>query len=82
MIKVKILFFASMRSLTKKKSQEIELPEDALISDLKVELIKHYPRLERPIKATLAAVNREFANEMTALADGDEVALFSHVSGG
>ena len=82
MITVDVLFFASIRSLLKKKNDQIELPESALVSDLKAELVKRYPDLERAIQATLTAVNQDFSNDETPLEDGDEVAFFSHVSGG
>ncbi len=82
MIKINALFFASIRSLLKKKGDEIELPEKSLIRDLKNELIIRHPELDRAIAASLTAVNHEFANDETELEDGDEVAFFSHVSGG
>lgn len=82
MIKINVLFFASIRSLLKKRGDEIELPEKALIRDLKKELITRHPSLDRAIEASLTAVNHEFAGDETELKDGDEVAFFSHVSGG
>ncbi|MBS1249110.1 MAG: Molybdopterin synthase sulfur carrier subunit [Chloroflexi bacterium] len=82
MIKVNVLFFASIRSLLKKKNAKVELPEGAHVRDLKSEIIAQHPELERAIQAALAAVNHEFSNDETKLEDGDEVAFFSHVSGG
>ena len=82
MIKVNVLFFATMRSFTGAKSAEVELPEGALVKDLKAELIARYPNGKLAIKSMLTAVNYMFSGTETELSDGDEVALFPHVSGG
>ncbi|MEA3341569.1 MAG: MoaD/ThiS family protein [Chloroflexota bacterium] len=82
MIKVNVLFFATMRSLAGKKNEEVELPDGARINDLKDELIARYPDGKLAIKSMLAVINHVFSDAETELADGDEVALFPHVSGG
>ncbi len=82
MIRINVLFFAAMRTLTGKKSEEVELPDAACISGLKDELIARYPDGELIIKSMLASINQVFADADAELSDGDEVALFPHVSGG
>lgn len=81
-MKINVLYFATMRNFTGKRSEEIELPERAFISDLKDQLILRYPDGKLAIQNMLTAVNHVFSDAETELSDGDEVAFFPHVSGG
>jgi molybdopterin converting factor subunit 1 len=80
---IKVLLFATLREIAGgKKSIEVDLPEEATVGDLKVEVARLYPQLTVSMQTVLVAVNREFAFDETVLREGVEVALFPPVSGG
>jgi molybdopterin synthase catalytic subunit len=82
-MKVTVLFFATLRSLSGVKSTVVELPYESRVSDLKMLIGEHFPQVATALAGTtLVAVNREYADDDQVLLNGDEVALFPPVSGG
>jgi molybdopterin converting factor subunit 1 len=82
MMKVKVLFFATIRDIVGEKEIEITLPEGSQVRDLKTALIERYPQAEQAMPTMLTSVNHVFSDGKTELSDGAEVAFFPHVSGG
>ncbi len=82
MMKVKVLFFATIRDIIGEKEIEVELPEGSQVRDLKATLAEEYPQAEKAMPTMLASVNHVFSDGKTELSDGAEVAFFPHVSGG
>ncbi len=69
--------FAGLREQAGTRQRELELPDDARVTDV-------WPALglgEEPA-GLVYAVNRSYAERSTPLADGDEVAVIPPVSGG
>ena len=81
-MRVKILYFARFRDLTKTREEYVDLPESATIADLRTLLEQRHLGLGRAMETALSAVNRDFAFPDTILKEGDEVAFFPPVSGG
>ncbi len=81
-MRVRVLFFATLRERTGLREDELDLPEGALVADLRDAVAKRHPDAARALPTALAAVNREFAFPEEELHEGDEVALFPPVSGG
>jgi molybdopterin synthase catalytic subunit len=81
-MRIKILYFARFRDLTKTRQEYVELPEGATIADLRSFLEQRHLDLGRAMETALSAVNRDFAFPNTVLKEGDEVAFFPPVSGG
>jgi molybdopterin synthase catalytic subunit len=61
---------------------ELEMPEGAIVEDLKRELAERFPNLKEALPTALVAINRDFAFDDESLIDGAEVAFFPPVSGG
>lgn len=80
-MKVRVRMFASLRERTGTASTDAELPQEATVADLLLELQKRFPALEGCGRVAYA-VNSEYAKLEHPLADGDEVALIPPVSGG
>ena len=79
---VNLLYFGVLKEMFGGERDAVELPEGARIADL-LDLLRLRPRFHPNAFQSLAvAVNREYAQSHTALADGDEVALLPPVSGG
>jgi len=82
-MKVTVLFFATFRSLTGIKSEEIVLPPESRVSDLKLAVGERFPQTVPSLgDYVLVSVNREYALDDQIIPEGAEVALFPPVSGG
>ena len=81
-IRVEVLYFATLRSLTGIRQEAISVPAGATVGDLRQQLAQRDDRLGQALKSALFAVNREFAFPEEVLREGDEVAVFPPVSGG
>ncbi len=85
-MKVKVLYFASLREQLGKGSEEVDLPgETATLGALRSHLIGRGGAWQsalaegRPVRM---AVNQDMVPAATAIKGGDEVAFFPPVTGG
>jgi molybdopterin converting factor subunit 1 len=81
-MKVRLLFFASLRERLRKSEAEHDLESGSTIADLWSSLCGQNPGLEEMTASISFAVNQEYVGRATVLHDGDEVALIPPVSGG
>ena len=79
---VRVLYFATLRDLAGTKEEQVGLPDESTVADLKALLTEKHPDLARAQTSMLVSINREFSFEEDMLHDGDEVAVFPPVSGG
>lgn len=82
MIRVSVLFFATLRDLAGTRSTVLELAEKANVNDLKRAMIEKFPALEKAMDTSIISINHEFAMDEDPVPDGAEVAAFPPVSGG
>ncbi|MGB2954408.1 MAG: MoaD/ThiS family protein [Anaerolineales bacterium] len=82
MIKVQVLFFATIRAIIGLKEMEIELAAGSTVRDLKQKISEMYPHAGPAMESMLTAVNRIFSDDDTSLSDQAEIAFFPHISGG
>jgi len=82
MNRVTVLFFATLKERAGIKQALIDLPDEALVKDLRARLSVDYPGLIGAIDSALVSINREFAFNDDVIPTGAEVALFPPVSGG
>jgi len=81
-VHVRLLTFASIQDIVGSREIDVELPSGSTVRDLLAHLEEIYPRIAGYRSILLTAVNEEYANPETTIADGDEVAVFPPVSGG
>ena len=81
-MKVKVLFFASLKDISGESAIELELEENATVNLVKIKITLMYPKLEPLLKYVRIAINQEFANAETVINNGDELAILPPVSGG
>jgi MoaE-MoaD fusion protein len=81
-MRVKILFFASLKDRAGTRQAEFETTEPLSIAELKKRLVLRYPAIEPLLANCLVSVNQQFAFEEDEVAEGAEVAFFPPVSGG
>ena len=77
---ITVLFFGATADIAGKRRQEIEAPEGELASNVFDSILAAYPRLTDH-KLHLS-VNQQFAMGDEVVRDGDEIAIFTTVSGG
>ena len=82
MNQVKTLFFATLRDRAGVKSIEMEIPNQAMVTDFKIILTEKYPTLAGLMSHTLVSINHEYVFDETIIPNNAEIALFPPVSGG
>jgi molybdopterin converting factor subunit 1 len=81
-MRVKLLFFATLRDRAGAKTSEIDIPEGTTVKGLKEQVARDYPGLEASMQSALISINHEYAFDDTLIPVDAEVALFPPVSGG
>ena len=79
-MKITVLFFGATADAVGSRELELEPSEGTTAKSLVDQLSKDHPDLAK--HKLLIAVNEEYADPDTILSDGDELALFTAVSGG
>jgi len=79
-MKVRVLFFGATAEETGEREIELDLEDETQAGDAFQEIISAYPNLQK--HSLLFAVNQEYANGDRTITDGDELAIFTAVSGG
>ncbi len=79
-MKVQVLFFGATAEATGKREIEIDLADETPAENVFHKIIRNYPQLEN--HSLLFAVNQEYASGEEIIRNGDELAIFTHVSGG
>lgn len=82
MIEIKMLFFASYRSVTGTSEVILHLPDELSIFELKKIVGEKFPTIKNGLLVGLTAMNQEYVTEDTVVTNGSEVAFFPPVSGG
>ena len=77
---VQVLFFGATAAIAGERRVEIEVPVDARASEVYDKLVADHPRLKA--HRLHLSVNRQYATGEELLTDGDELAIFTAVSGG
>ena len=82
-MKVQVLFFGATAEATGKREIEFSLAEKTNANEARAEILEAFPKLRQNFKNSLLfAVNQRYANGDETIQDGDELAIFTAVSGG
>lgn len=79
-MRIKVLFFGAIADIAQNREIELEVIEETSPESLIDQLTQQHPALAK--HKLLIAVNEEYADANTTLKDGDEIAVFTAVSGG
>ena len=79
-MKVQVLFFGATAEATGKREIEVETKNDAKAADVFAQVLENFPRLQK--HSLLFALNQEYTKGDETIKEGDELAIFTHVSGG
>lgn len=81
-IRIKVLFFASVRETMGKAELEMDIPEDYTSGELRTLLVKKRPELAKIVLGSRFAINESFADWNQKLRENDVIAVIPPVSGG
>ncbi len=79
---LKVLLFARARDLGGRDHVFVDLPEEAIVADLRRRLVALHPKLAGLEEKCAVAVDGEFAADNRLLSEAAEIALLPPVSGG
>ncbi|MEP6901507.1 MAG: MoaD/ThiS family protein [Actinomycetota bacterium] len=79
-MKVSVLFFGATADAAGMREIEIDFPADAKASDAFGEIVGKFPQLAQ--HKLLFALNQEYSSGGETIKNGDELAVFTAVSGG
>jgi molybdopterin converting factor small subunit len=79
-MKVQVLFFGATAEAVGKREIEMDLPDEARAENVFQKVVSDYPELKN--HSLLFAVNQEYSKGDETIKNGDELAIFTHVSGG
>ncbi len=79
-MKVRVLFFGATAEETGEREIEFDFEPETKAAAAFQKIISAFPNLEK--HSLLFAVNQEYANGDRMITDGDELAIFTAVSGG
>ena len=80
MVNVNVLFFGQTAEIVGRRELEIPLEIQTKANEVFAKITEEYPQLKD--NKLLFAVNQEYANGEELLQNGDELAVFTAVSGG
>ncbi len=81
-MKIKVLFFASVRDIAGCKEADWDVPQGMRLEEFRRELVARLPKIQGLVRVLSVAVNAEYADDSMVLQPDDEVALIPPVSGG
>ena len=81
-MKVNVLFFGATADATGQKEIQFETAENEKAENVFGEIVDSYPKLKDYGKSLLFSVNQEYSDGGEIVRDGDELAVFTAVSGG
>lgn len=81
-MKVNVLFFGATADAVGEREIEFETKESKTADNVFGEILDTFPHLKNYGKSLLFSVNQEYSNGDETVKDGDELAIFTAVSGG
>jgi molybdopterin converting factor small subunit len=79
-MRVEVLFFGATAEIAGMRKIEVSLDQEKEASQIFASILDKYPRLKD--NKLLFSINQEYASGDELLKDGDELAIFTAVSGG
>jgi molybdopterin converting factor small subunit len=79
-LQIRMLFFGATAAVVGQRSIAMEFPEDSIAIAVVDRVTEQFPKLKN--HKLLLALNQNYVTGTEYLRDGDEVAIFTAVSGG
>jgi molybdopterin synthase catalytic subunit len=78
----RVLLFAAHREAAGRSTLALDLPEGARVADARTAIVRQVPAIGGAVRATIIAVNGQYADDQRVLRKGDQLAAFPPVAGG
>ena len=79
-MKVSVLFFGATADAVGEREIEIDLEDETKAENVFRQILQKFPQLQK--HSLLFAINQEYSNGDELIRNGDELAVFTAVSGG
>jgi len=79
---IQIRYFASLREITREGEEQLIVPDEATIADVRTILLTRYSQLWPILERCVYAVNRHYVSAETILKEGDELVFIPPMGGG
>jgi molybdopterin synthase catalytic subunit len=79
---IRIRYFASLREITGEGEEQLTMPGEATIADVRTILLTRYSQLRPILERCIYAVNRRYVSAKTILKEGDELVFIPPMGGG
>ena len=79
-MKVQVLFFGATADVVGEREVEFDFENDTKTDAAFKQIIEKFPKLAE--HSLLFALNQEYVNDVSVIRNGDELAIFTAVSGG
>ena len=80
-MEIQVLAFGIAKDILKSRSLKVDIPDNSTVSDLKMELVRRYPRFSKLTSFSIA-VNADYVDDTRLLETNDEIVIIPPVSGG
>ena len=81
-MRIQIRYFASLREIIGEGEEQLILPNEATVADVRTMLLARYSQLQPILKRCVYAVNRHYVPAETILKEGDELVFIPPTGGG
>ena len=81
-MKIKIRYFALYEELKNKSEENLTLKNPVNLKSIFLKAMADFPLKEHYLKATLFAINQQYADPNTVPQDGDEIVFIPPIAGG
>lgn len=79
---IQIRYFASLREITGEQEEQLTVPDEATIADVRIMLLTRYLQLKSVLERCVYAVNHRYVPAETLLKEGDELVFIPPTGGG
>ena len=79
---IQIRYFASLREITGEAEEQLTVPDETTIADVRTILLTHYSQLRPILERCVYAVNRHYVSAEAVLQEGDELVFIPPTGGG
>ncbi len=79
---IQIRYFASLREITGEEEEQLTVPNEATVADMRIMVLTRYSQLRPILEHCIYAVNHRYVPAETILKEGDELVFIPPTGGG
>jgi molybdopterin converting factor subunit 1 len=79
---IQIRYFASLREITGEREEQLTVPDETTVANVRTMLLTRYPRLQPILERCAYALNHHYVSAEAILTEGDELVFIPPTGGG